>query len=225
MNYKPLKSIIMKRLFKTFVLVLFFTLPFCLTAQTLEESLSNTLMKMDSVQNISSMMSVSAQFDMIAAKWEKEWSSNYFAAYAKVIASFIIQDNNKKDLFLDEADKYLGKLKAIDSQNDETWVMAALITNARISVDGQNRGMQYAGEFNQYMAKAEKINPGNPRIYFLKGSSLFYTPEMYGGGKAIAKPFFEKARDLFTKEARTSVLKPVWGEKQNLDYLKQCNEK
>jgi hypothetical protein len=225
MNYKLFKSIIMKPLFKTFWLILLFALSVSVKAQTMEESLSKTLMSMDSVQNISSMMNVSAQFDMIASKWENEWSSNYYAAYAKVIASFIVQDNNKKDLFLDEADKYLGKLKAIDSQNDETWVLAALITNARISVDGQNRGMQYGGEFNQDIAKAEKINPGNPRIYYLKGTSLFYTPEMYGGGKAKAKPYFEKAKDLFAKESKTSVLKPVWGEKQNLDYLKQCDEK
>jgi hypothetical protein len=225
MNYKLFKSIIMKPLFKTFWLVLLSALSVSVKAQTMEESLSKTLMSMDSVQNISSMMNVSAQFDMIASKWENEWSSNYYAAYAKVIASFIVQDNNKKDLFLDEADKYLGKLKAIDSQNDETWVLAALITNARISVDGQNRGMQYGGEFNQDIAKAEKINPANPRIYYMKGTSLFYTPEMYGGGKAKAKPYFEKAKDLFAKESRTSVLKPVWGERQNLDYLKQCEEK
>ena len=225
MNYKPFKSIIMKRLVKTLGLFLFVAFPISLKAQTMEESLNKTLVKMDSVQNLSDMMRVSAQFDMIAAKWENEWSSNYYAAYAKIIASFIVQDNNKKDLFLDEADKYLGKIKTIDSQNDETWVLAALITNARIAVDGQNRGMQYGGIFNQYIAKAEKINPENPRIYYLKGTSLFYQPEMYGGGKEKARPYFEKAKELFGKETKTSVLKPTWGEKQNLDFLKQCNEK
>jgi hypothetical protein len=223
MNYKPIKSILMKRLVKTLMLFLFFAAPVCLKAQTMEESLSKTLMKMDSVQNLSQMMSVSAQFDMIAAKWENEWSSNYYAAYAKVIASFIVQDNKKKDLFLDEADKYLEKIKTIDSQNDETCVLAALIINARIAVDGQNRGMQYGGIFNQNLSKAEKINPDNPRIYYLRGTSLFYTPEMYGGGKAKAKPLLEKAKELFDKETKTSVLKPHWGEKENLDYLKQCD--
>ena len=171
------------------------------------------------------MMSVSAQFDMIASKWENEWSSNYYAAYAKVIASFIVQDNKKKDLFLDEADKYLEKIKPLDSQNGETYVLAALITSARIAVDGQNRGMQYSGILNQDLEKAEKINPDNPRIYYLKGSALFYQPEMYGGGKTIAKPYFEKAKELFAKETKTSILKPHWGEKQNLDFLKQCDEK
>ncbi len=212
----------MKQLVKTLGLFATLLVPVCLKAQTLEESLNKAYVQMDSIKSFSDMMSVSAQFDMIADKWNNDWSANYYAAYAKVIASFIVQDSKKKDLFLDEADKYFEKVKLLGNENDETWVLAALITSARISVDGQNRGMQYGGIFNEYIEKAEKINPSNPRIYYLKGSSLFYTPEMYGGGKERAKPEFEKAKELFAKESKTSVLNPRWGEKQNLDILKQC---
>jgi tetratricopeptide (TPR) repeat protein len=212
----------MKPLFKTLSLLFFLSLPVCVEAQTMEESLSKTFMQMDSIKGMSDMMKVSSQFDMIADKWNDEWSANYYAAYAKAIASFIEQDSKKKDLFLDAADKYLEKVKSIGKDNDETWVLAALITSARIAVDGQNRGMQYSGIASQYLEKAEKINPNNPRIYYLKGSSLFYQPEMYGGGKDKAKPYLEKAKDLFAKESKTSILKPRWGEKQNLDMLKQC---
>jgi hypothetical protein len=212
----------MKPLFKTLSLLFFLSLPVCMEGQTLEENLNKTFMQMDSIKGLSDMMNVSAQFDMIADKWNNEWSANYYAAYAKVIASFIEQDSKKKDLFLDAADKYLEKVKSLGKENDETYVLAALITSARIAVDGQNRGMQYGGIVNQYLEKAEKINPDNPRIYYLKGSSLFYQPEMYGGGKDKAKPYFEKAKDLFAKESKTSIVKPIWGEKQNLDYLKQC---
>ena len=212
----------MKPLVKTVILLLFLSIPVCMEAQTLEESLSKTYLQMDSIKSLSDMMSVSGQFDMIADKWSNEWSANYYAAYSKVIASFIVQDVKKKYLFLDAADKYLEKVMSLGNENDETYVLAALITSARIAVDGQNRGMQYSGIVSQYLGKAEKINPDNPRIFYLKGSSLFYQPEMYGGGKDKAKPFLEKAKELFSKESKTSVLKPHWGEKQNLDYLKQC---
>jgi hypothetical protein len=212
----------MKPLVKTLGLLFILFMPARMVAQTLEESLHKVYTQMDSIKGLSDMMSVSAQFDMIADKWNNEWSANYYAAYGKVIASFIVQDSKKKDLFLDEADKYFEKVKTLGNENDETWILAALITSARISVDGQNRGMQYGGAFNEYIAKAEKINPSNPRIYYLKGTSLFYTPEMYGGGKERAKPEFEKAKELFEKESKTSILKPYWGEKQNLDNLKQC---
>jgi len=210
----------MKTLVKSAFLLLFLSIP--VKAQTLEESLIKTYNQMDSVKSPSDMMSVSAQFDMIADKWSNEWSANYYAAYAKTVASFFIQDNKKKDLFLDAADKYLEKVMSLGNENDETYVLAALITSARIAVDGQNRGMQYGPLVGQYLEKAEKINPENPRLFYLKGSSLFYQPEMYGGGKDKAKPLLEKAKELFAKESQTSVLKPHWGEKQNLDILKQC---
>lgn len=204
------------------MLILFFANTVGSKAQTMEESLNKALTQMDSIKGLSDMMSVSSQLDMIADKWSNEWSANYYAAYAKVIASFIVQDVKKKDLFLDAADKYLEKVMSQENENDETYVLAALITSARIAVDGQNRGMQYGALVSQYLEKAEKINPENPRIYYLKGSSLFYQPEMYGGGKDKAKPYLQKAKDLFAKESKKSVLKPYWGEKQNLDYLKQC---
>jgi len=212
----------MKPLVKTLGLLFILFMPAWLKAQTLEESLGKAYMKMDSIKGLSDLMNVSAQFDMIADKWNNEWSANYFAAYTKVIASFIVQDSKKKDLFLDEADKYFEKVKTLGNDNDETWVLAALITSGRISVDGENRGMQYGGTFNEYIAKAEKINPSNPRLHYLKGTTLFYTPEMYGGGKALAKVELEKAKELFAKETNTSVLKPHWGAQQNLDILKQC---
>lgn len=209
----------------TGLLMILLSLQVCINAQTLEESLGNTLHKMDSVKTVPEMISISAQLDMIADKWNNEWISNYYAGFAKAILSFMVQDAKKKDLYLDEADKFLAKTKSIKSESDETYVLAALITNARIAVDGQNRGMQYGGAFNQLLEKAKSINPDNPRIYYLKGTSLFYQPEMFGGGKDKAKPLFEKAKELFAKEEKTSVLKPSWGERENENYLKQCDEK
>jgi hypothetical protein len=215
----------MKQLVKTIGLVMILTIPVCLKAQTLEESLKSTFQQMDSAKNLPDLMKVSAQFDMIADKWSNEWAANYYASYAKVILSFVSTDSKRKDLLLDEADKYLVKVKALDSKSDETYVLAALITSAKIAVDGQNRGMQLSGVFNQDVEKARSINPDNPRIYYLKGSSLFYQPEMYGGGKEKAKPYLVKAEELYAKEPKTSVLKPTWGEKQNKDMLKLCEEK
>ena len=69
----------MKPLVKTLMLFLFFTVSACLKAQTMEESLSKAYMQMDSIKGLSDMMSVSAQFDMIADKWNNEWIANYYA--------------------------------------------------------------------------------------------------------------------------------------------------
>lgn len=215
----------MKLLFRTFTVLMISVAPLCMRAQTLEESLNNIYQKMDSAKSVTDMMKISAQFDMIADKWNDEWSANYSAAFIKTIVSFMVPDSRNKDLLLDEADKYLEKVKSLGPKNDETYVLAALITSSRISVDGQNRGMQYSGLLNQYVEKAKSINPDNPRVYYLEGSTLFYQPEMYGGGKEKAKPYLEKAKELFVKESKTDIPWLHWGESQNQELLKQCNEK
>jgi len=215
----------MKSVFKVLGLLLISVAPVCMKAQTMEESLTKTYLLMDSAKTVSDMMNISAQFKMTAEKWSNQWIADYYAAYASTITSFMETDSKKKDLLLDEADKYLVNVKLLDSTNAETYILAALIINARIAVDGQSRGRTYGKIFSQYLEKAKSINPDNPRIYYLKGISLFYTPKMFGGGKAKAKPYLEKAKEFYAKKTNTSILKPFWGQKQNQDYLKQCDEK
>ena len=193
-------------------------------AQTLEQTLTKAFERFDTARNVGEMMAASSQFDLAASKWSNEYAANYYAAYSKAIISFLEPDKKRKDLLIDEANKYLDKVKAIDDKRDETYVLEALLINARIAVDGASRGMKYGGDFSKALEKAKSINPDNPRIYYLKANSLFYTPAAFGGGKKKAKEYYEKAKPLFAKEDKSSVLKPYWGANRNEDYLKQCGE-
>jgi hypothetical protein len=193
-------------------------------AQTLEETLNKAYQQFESSRDMGPMMAASSQFDRAANKWSNEFAANYYAAYSKAIISYIETDKKRKDLLLDEADKYLDKVKAIDDKRDETYVLAALLANARLSVDGATRWKKYGDIFSKYLEQAKAINAENPRIYYLKGVSVFYTPTAFGGGKKRAKEYFEKAKPLFAKQDKSSILKPYWGEKQCEDYLKQCGE-
>jgi hypothetical protein len=196
---------------------------FTINAQTMEESLKSANQQLDTSKTINAMMSVSSTFDIITSKWPNELMTNYYSAYSKATISYTETDVKKKDLLLDQADKFFVKVKQINPENDETYVLAALLANARLSVDGQNRWKQYGEIFDKNLEKAKAINPNNPRIYYLKGSSLFYTPKMFGGGAKKAKVYFEKAKVLFEKQDKTSILKPIWGEWANTDFLKKCN--
>jgi hypothetical protein len=59
-------------------------------------------------------------------------------------------------------------------------------------------------------------------MYYLQGTSKYFTPKAYGGGKKIAQPYFEKAEALFAKEAGGDIAKPYWGKMQNSYFLEQC---
>lgn len=199
-------------------------LSFQAQAQTLEETLNKAFTLFGNGKDLGPKMAASSQFDLAANKWPNEWAANYYAAWSKAIISYNEPDKKRKDLLLDEADKYFEKVKSLNDKSDETYVLGALIANARLSVDGGTRWKKYGDIFNDNLEKAKSINPDNPRIYYLKGVSIFYTPAAFGGGKKKAKEYLEKAKPLFSKQDKSSILKPYWGEFQCDDYLKQCGE-
>jgi hypothetical protein len=69
---------------------------------------------------------------------------------------------------------------------------------------------------------AKENNADNPRIYFLKATSTFFTPKMFGGGAKKALPYFEKADSLFAKESKDDIAKPFWGKEANDEFMKQA---
>jgi hypothetical protein len=195
-------------------------------AQTAEESLKANLQQLDSAKTVNEAMAASSAFDMTAMKFPNEPMVHYYAAYSKALLSYMLPETEmkRKDQVLDQGDRSFEKYKQLNPESDETYVLAALMANARMAVDGQNRWKKYGEIFDQNLEKAKTINVNNPRIYYLKGISTFYTPKMFGGGKKKAKPYFDKAKELYATQDNSSVLKPIWGEKQTDMYLKQCEE-
>ena len=193
-------------------------------AQTLEESLTAAVQQMDTSKMMGSMMKAAANFDIITNKWPEEFATNYYSAYAKAMISYVEKDAKRKDLYLDMADKYYEVAKKIKPENDETYVLGALLANARLVVDGGNRWKKYGEIFDANINAAKAINPNNPRIYHLKGVALFFTPKMFGGGAKNAMEYLEKANGLFATQDTSSVLKPYWGKNRNDVFIAKCNE-
>lgn len=184
---------------------------------TMEESLKTTFTQFDTTMSMSSMMPLSAQFDLIANKYSKEWVAQYYAAYAKVNITYFEPDVKRKDLLLDEADMYLQRITDMGVSNDEVYILTAMIANARLAVDPQNRYKKYGQIFEENLDKAKAVNATNPRYYYMKGVAKYYTPKMFGGGGEAARPYLDKAKELYAKEDKATVLKPYWGEPQT-DY-------
>jgi hypothetical protein len=91
----------------------------------------------------------------------------------------------------------------------------------QMMVDPQTRWQTNGVEASTALQNGLKLDPNNPRLYYLQGESLFGTPVQFGGGKDKAKPVFEKAVALF-KAAKPKPLYPNWGQKQAEDKLAQC---
>ncbi|AWV97821.1 hypothetical protein [Arcticibacterium luteifluviistationis] len=187
-----------------------------------EKTMTDLVSKIQQTQFNESLQPLTNKMDRIAAAETEEWLPAYWVAYGQAMESFRKQDSGEKDQLLELAEKSLAKAEAISPENDEIEVLKAQIASARLSVDPMNRFQTYGPKFGSALALAEKINPTNPRVVYLKAMNAFYTPENFGGGKAIAKPLFEQAIDKYSKFEQKSVIHPSWGKMESEYFLSQC---
>lgn len=193
-------------------------------AQTLEEKLTALFLEFDTTQVFSAKMAASSKLELLANMESENYAVNYYTAYAKAMISYMEKDKDRKDMLLDVADSFLEKVKQLQPKNEETFILSALLANARLVVDGGSRWKKQGDIFNANMDAAIAINPNNPRIYHLKGVALYFTPKMFGGGAKNALEYLEKAKTMFVNQVNGNILLPYWGEKRNLYFISECTK-
>lgn len=196
-------------------------------AQDFKGTLGTTVTAFFQGKDMTEKINQSNRLVLIAKKFNDQWSAAYYAALSKVLINYDEKDGAKKDAYLDEADDLLTTAETLASKEDkaqqsEIYALKAMLANARIGVAPQKRWQKYGKVFEENLELAKTNNADNPRIYFLKGTSVFYTPKMFGGGKKKAVSYFEKATPLFEKEKKDDITVPTWGSEVNADYIKQC---
>lgn len=197
---------------------------FVATAQNTqyESTMKGLMAKMNGANVAEAYQAIANGFERVGNAESKEWLPKYYAAFNFIMQSYLTQDKSKVDGILDLADKQISAATSI-TDNDELKCLNSWAQSARIAVDPMSRGMKYGMESAKLLEEAKKINPSNPRIYFLQAQSAFYTPEAFGGGKAKAKVLFEKAIEMYSKFNPSSELMPNWGAEEAKKMLEACN--
>jgi hypothetical protein len=151
-----------------------------------------------------------------------QWLFLYYAAYSLVRIAFENKDGELINKHLDVAQKYMSSLEKTSVEKSEYLVLQALIYAMRITKP--LKGMTYAPLSNECLDKAEKINPLNPRIYYIRGNNLFHTPKFFGGGVDKALPQFEKAKLLYKDFQLPGKYWPSWDENHNDIMIVKCKQ-
>ena len=209
-------------------LALLFVLTISLSNVFSQNSSYNKVMKKNKdlfikASNISEYQAVANKFEIIANKETTKWLPLYYVALSKVFMSHQEKDGNKKDLYLDDAQKFVDKAIAINSNESEIVVLQGFLHQARISVSPMSRGQRYSSMSNNSFSEALKINSENPRAYYLMGMNVLNTPAMFGGGKEKALPLFQKAKQKYDTFVETNELLPNWGAEVNKKRLEYCS--
>ncbi|HPE55128.1 MAG TPA: hypothetical protein PK904_01935 [Bacteroidales bacterium] len=154
-------------------------------------------------------------FERIANAETDQWHPLYYAAMCYINMSFVNEDNEQKDAYLDKAQTFVDKALEIYPDESEILVLQGLLYQGRIQIDPAGRGMTYSAKANEQLNAAKEINPENPRAYYLLGLNVLHTPEAFGGGPAVACPLFKTAIDKFKNYVPENVLSPTWGGERN----------
>lgn len=170
------------------------------------------------------LQDIANRFERIAAAEPKEWLPKYYAAYGNVLLGYYGASLTEKDQYLDKANTLLKDAETLlGKPNDELLVMKAYQSQIHLAADAMSRWQSDGPKFTEYLEAAKSANPENPRIYYLEGSNLFFTPEEYGGGKKVAKPLLEKAKQKFSTFKPESTIHPDWGQIETEWMLSQSN--
>ncbi len=174
---------------------------------------------LDAAKSKADLQDVAASFERVGDAEKTQWLPYYYAALAQTWIGWMPEVKDK-DANAEQIKKYLAKAEAIE-KNAETYAVENMLATQQMLIDPQTRWATYGQQASNALKEGLKLDPNNPRLYYLQGESLFGTPEQFGGGKAKAKPVFEKSVALF-KSAQPKPLYPTWGQKQAEDKLAQC---
>ncbi|MEJ7683801.1 MAG: hypothetical protein WKG06_39265 [Segetibacter sp.] len=164
-------------------------------------------------------MKVSSSFERIGDTEKTQWLPYYYAGLALIRVGWMDQKIDK-DRNAEQVKALCIKAEAV-GKNAEIYSIRNMAATQQMLVNPQERWQTYGQEAAAALQQGMQSDPNNPRLYYLQGMSLFNTPEQFGGGKAKAKPVFEKAVALFKAE-KVKPLYPNWGQKIAEEQLAKC---
>lgn len=180
---------------------------------------------LDTVHSTEGLKTKVAEFTALKELYPESWMAAYYFAYVNVQLSYNEPVLAMKDVLIDNAEAQLPTLEKSCPLKDELYVMKAMIANARIGADPENRWQKYGKIFEENLKLAKEANENNPHIYLLKGIATYYTPKMFGGGPKNAKAYMEKAQSKYDMVTSTAPEQPYWWGRSTLGYFNAMIEK
>jgi hypothetical protein len=187
-----------------------------------EEAMKANIQKLNTEFTTAGLTNLAGQFERIANAESGKWHPGYYTAYCYVWATAVNEMSaDDKHKLLDMAQVQMDALLKTYKTESEIFALQAFIYQMRIT--DMSKGFKYSSLASEALEEAEKINPNNPRVYYLRGNNIFHTPKAFGGGKEKAKPIFQKAVVLFESEKPANPIEPAWGSEHNKKMLALCD--
>lgn len=186
------------------------------------ELLGATITQVMSTGDAAELQELAAKLERAAVAAPADWLPRYYQAYALIISVFQSKEKgDAKDLLLDRAEAALAQARQLHGDESELLTLQAYAYQARLGISPMLRAQKYSAMVDEATAQAQALNPANPRAYLVAANNVYYTPKMFGGGAAAARPLYEQAKAKYADFQPASPLAPTWGQGQLLGRLKQ----
>jgi hypothetical protein len=183
------------------------------------QAMQKNLALLDSARTTENLITVSSAFERIGDVEKTQWLPYYYAGLALSNVGWMDQKVDK-DKNAERIMALCSKAEAIE-KNAEIYALKNMAATQQMLVNPQERWQTNGREAATALQQGMLSDPNNPRLHYLQAMSLMNTPESFGGGKAKAKPVFEKSLALFKSES-SKPLYPRWGQKQAEEGLANC---
>ena len=154
-------------------------------------------------------------FERISINEKNQWLPMYYAAFYNFLAGLKTMTTPKEaDKIFDKSMAQITQAGLIKPNESEILALKGQISYMQMAIDPSGRYQIYIPQAKGELDSAASLNPANPRVDFINGQQLYYTPEQYGGGKAAARPILQQAVNKFKTLKPATDLSPAWGETQ-----------
>ncbi len=204
---------------KKLIIILISLSSFSLSAQNYLTAMSDCLAQLEKAETIQEYTDLALAFERIGIAEKTKWHPYYYQAFCLLVKSFMLKDADSRDNIIDAAEGIIKKAGELGGDKGELSALQARAFQARLSVDPGTRAMQYGPKTTMLLAEARAQNPNNPRVLFLLGQNLLFTPAGFGGGKEKALPLIEQAVEKFNTAPVQDPLAPSWGREEATSLL------
>jgi len=176
--------------------------------------------------NEQEMMSSRAHFERGLNFGQKEWLFRYYIAYCNdQLVHYYQSKGDKKTAvkYLNDGIKHLNEVIKLNKDFADGYGLLSSMYGEKMGIQPWT-GIIYGSRSSTLIRKAIQLEPENPRLYMIQGTSAMFTPEKWGGSNEEAKRLYLKAAELF-KTDNPSPLMPDYGKSDIYAWLGQLELK
>lgn len=155
-----------------------------------------------------------------------EWLFRYYIAYCddQLVHYYQAKSDKKTALqYLNHGIDELNKVIKINKDFADGYGLLSSMYGEKMGIQPWT-GIMYGSRSSTLIRKAIQLEPENPRLYMVQGTSAMFTPEKFGGSKERAKELYLKAAELFKTDNPEPIM-PDWGKSDIYAWLGQLEMK